>query len=152
MATRRVERLGRRVFVSGSVAAFVHRLAGGDKKGTATAPHRFRRRPYRVECTGSLSTSEVKQHRARLVLGWGTAWEDLRVLSAFCMFGIPSSSAPPGFLLGLFGLVHSMLCCASSFHVVVLPPMSSFLPLLCCALLCKTWVAKQGDTEAKKDH
>ena len=42
-----------------------------------------RRRPYRVECTGSLLTSEVKQHRARLVLGWGTAWEDLRVLSAF---------------------------------------------------------------------
>jgi hypothetical protein len=36
-----------------------------------------------VECTGSLSTSEVKRHRARLVLGWGTAWEDLRVLSAF---------------------------------------------------------------------
>ena len=43
-----------------------------------------RRRPYRVECTGSLSTSEVKQHRARLVLGWGTAWEDLWVLSACC--------------------------------------------------------------------
>ena len=43
----------------------------------------FRRRPYRVECTGSLSTSEVKQRRARSVLGWGTAWEDLRVLSAF---------------------------------------------------------------------
>ena len=41
-----------------------------------------RRRPYRVECTGSLLTSEVKRHRARLVLGWGTAWEDLRVLSA----------------------------------------------------------------------
>ena len=40
-------------------------------------------RPYRVECTGSLSTSEVKRRRARLVLGWGTAWEDLRVLSAF---------------------------------------------------------------------
>ena len=43
----------------------------------------FRRRPYRVECTGSLLTSEVKRHRARSVLGWGTAWEDLRVLSAF---------------------------------------------------------------------
>ena len=43
----------------------------------------IRWRPYRVECTGSLSTSEVKQRRARLVLGWGTAWEDLRVLSAF---------------------------------------------------------------------
>ena len=42
-----------------------------------------RRRPYRVECTGSLLTSEVKQRRARSVLGWGTAWEDLRVLSAF---------------------------------------------------------------------
>ena len=43
----------------------------------------FRWRPYRVECTGSLLTSEVKQRRARSVLGWGTAWEDLRVLSAF---------------------------------------------------------------------
>ena len=40
--------------------------------------------PYRVECTGSLPTSEVKRRRARLVLGWGTAREDLRVLSAFC--------------------------------------------------------------------
>ena len=40
-------------------------------------------RPYHVECTGSLLTSEVKRHRARLVLGWGTAWEDLRVLPAF---------------------------------------------------------------------
>ena len=40
-------------------------------------------RPYHVECTGSLPTSEVKRHRARLVLGWGTAWEDLRVLTAF---------------------------------------------------------------------
>ena len=40
-------------------------------------------RPYRVECSGSLSTSEVKRRRARLVLGWGTAWEDLRVLTAF---------------------------------------------------------------------
>ena len=39
-------------------------------------------RPYHVECTGSLLTSEVKRHRARLVLGWGTAWEDLRVLPA----------------------------------------------------------------------
>ena len=43
-------------------------------------------RPYRVECTGSLSTSGVKRHRARLVLGWGTAWEHLRVLPAFAPF------------------------------------------------------------------
>ena len=40
-------------------------------------------RPYRVECTGSLPTSEVKRRRARLVLGWGTAREVLRVLTAF---------------------------------------------------------------------
>ena len=45
----------------------------------------FRQRPYRVEYTGSLPNSEVKRHRARLVLGWGTAWEDLRVLLAFCI-------------------------------------------------------------------
>ena len=44
-------------------------------------------RPYRVECTGSLPTSEVKRRRARLVLGWGTAREDLRVLPAF-VFGL----------------------------------------------------------------
>ena len=44
-------------------------------------------RPYHVECTGSLLTSEVKRHRARLVLGWGTAWEDLRVLTAFTWSG-----------------------------------------------------------------
>ena len=43
-------------------------------------------RPYQVECTRSLSTSEVKRLRARSVLGWGTAWEDLRVLSAFPLF------------------------------------------------------------------
>ena len=35
-----------------------------------------------MEYTGSLLTSEVKLRRARLVLGWGTAREDLRVLSA----------------------------------------------------------------------
>ena len=48
----------------------------------------LRRRPYRIECTGSLLTSEVKQCRARSVLGWGTAWEDLRVLSAFYLFNL----------------------------------------------------------------
>ena len=54
----------------------------------------FRRRPYRVECTGSLLTSEVKQRRARSVLGWGTAWEDLRVLSAFSHHALPRRWAP----------------------------------------------------------
>ena len=57
-------------------------------------------RPYRVECTGSLPTSEVKRRRARLVLGWETSREDLRVLPAFgwrvgvwpgfvCILGVP---------------------------------------------------------------
>ena len=48
-----------------------------------------RRRPYRVEYTGSLPTSEVKRRRARLVLGWGTAREDLRVLPAFQFCACP---------------------------------------------------------------
>jgi hypothetical protein len=30
---------------------------------------------YHVECTGSRPITEVKQRRARLVLGWVTAWE-----------------------------------------------------------------------------
>ena len=47
-----------------------------------------RQRPYRVECTGSLPNSEVKRRRARLVLGWGTAREDLRVPLAFFNRGI----------------------------------------------------------------
>ena len=40
-------------------------------------------RPCRVECTESLPTSEVNLSRARLVLGWVTAREDLRVLPAY---------------------------------------------------------------------
>jgi hypothetical protein len=43
---------------------------------------RIRRRPYRVECTGSLLTSEIKRRRALLLLGWGTARELVTVLSA----------------------------------------------------------------------
>jgi hypothetical protein len=56
--------------------------------GAHCVVHRWR--PYRVECTGSLPTSEVKRRRARLVLGWGTAREDLRVLPAFrlCVRGL----------------------------------------------------------------
>ena len=34
-------------------------------------------RPYHVENTGSRPITEVKQRRARLVLGWVTAWEYL---------------------------------------------------------------------------
>ena len=52
--------------------------------------HRWR--PYRVECPGSLPTSEVKRRRARLVLDWGTAREDLRVPPAY--FHLPPSLSP----------------------------------------------------------
>ena len=63
-----------------SGGAFRYRVALSVALGAANC----RWRPYRVECTGSLPTSEVKRRRARLVLGWGTAREDLRVLPAFC--------------------------------------------------------------------
>ena len=47
-------------------------------------------RPYRVECTGSLPTSEVKRRRARLILGWGTAQEDQSAASVFAFaFSLP---------------------------------------------------------------
>ena len=45
---------------------------------------KYRLRPYHDEYTGSLPNSEVNRHRARSVLGWGTAWEDPWVLQAFC--------------------------------------------------------------------
>ena len=44
--------------------------------------------PFADGHTGSLSTSEVKRHRARLVLGRGAAWEVLRVLSAFASLAL----------------------------------------------------------------
>ena len=70
--------------------------------------HRWR--PCRAECTGSLPTSEVKRRRARLVLGWGNAREDLRELSALLMlpmtkvlavkvFFLSFHAPPPHFLL-----------------------------------------------------
>ena len=54
----------------------------------------LRQRPYRVENTGSLPNSAVKQRRARLVLGWGTAWESLGVLLAFCSRSVIAQSGP----------------------------------------------------------
>ena len=40
-------------------------------------------RPYHVENTSSRPITEVKQHRARLVLGWVTAWEHRVPLTHF---------------------------------------------------------------------
>ena len=45
--------------------------------------HNFCRRPYCAESTRSHPNSEVKLRKARSVLGWGTAWEALRVPLAF---------------------------------------------------------------------
>ena len=61
-----------------------------------TAPCRwcsvpFCQRPYCDEHTRSHPNSEVKHRKARSVLGWGTAWEVLRVLLAFCARLLDSS-------------------------------------------------------------
>ena len=45
-----------------------------------------RQRPYHVESTGSRPITEVKQRRARLVLGWVTAWEHQVLLATFFFF------------------------------------------------------------------
>ena len=45
----------------------------------------FRQRPYCDEYTRSHQNSAVKHHKARSVLGWGTAWEALRVPLTFSM-------------------------------------------------------------------
>ena len=47
----------------------------------------LRQRPYHVENTGSRPITEVKQRRARLVLGWVTAWEHwVLLVSLFAHF------------------------------------------------------------------
>ena len=40
--------------------------------------------PYHVEHTSSRPITEVKQHWARIVLGWETAWEHRVLLAFFC--------------------------------------------------------------------
>ncbi len=55
-----------------------------------------RQRPYCVECTGSLPNSEVKPRKARIVLGWVTAREVLRVLLTFFLFENPAFSETLG--------------------------------------------------------
>ena len=42
-----------------------------------------RQLPYHVENIGSRPITEVKQRRARLVLGWVTAWEHRVLLATF---------------------------------------------------------------------
>ena len=80
----------RRVRLVTTTGWWRHSRSPGFHALSATGNIGVRQRPYRVECTGSLPNSEVKRRRARLVLGWGTAREDLRVLLAFC-FSFSSS-------------------------------------------------------------
>ena len=77
----------------------------------------FRQRPYRIEYTGSLPNSAVKRCRARLVLGWGTAWESLWVLLAFCFLYMDGCYTIQGYRL--IGIVY----CISNRGVA--PPPSS---------------------------
>ena len=55
----------------------------GRREGSCLRQQCFRQRPYCDECTRSHPNSEVKHHKARSVLGWGTAWEALRVPLTF---------------------------------------------------------------------
>ena len=71
-------------FVDASLASRLHQCVSTE------TPQRFLlvfscQRPYHVEHTGSRPITEVKQRRARLVLGWVTAWEP-RVLLIFCFW------------------------------------------------------------------
>ena len=66
-----------------------------------------RQRPYHVESTGSRPITEVKQRRARLVLGWVTAWEHRVLLANFFFFFF--SSFP------LFKLIYIFLVCVIFF-------------------------------------
>ena len=63
------------------VLLFDHVLSGCGRSKAVV----FRQRPYFVEYTRSHPNSEVKQRKARSVLGWGTAREALRVLLAFLL-------------------------------------------------------------------
>ena len=62
-------------------------------------------RPYHVENTGSRPITEVKQHRAQLVLWWVTAWERCVPLASqlFCLY----FNFFYNFLLSCDGLLYS---------------------------------------------
>ncbi len=62
---------------------FVLCFFGGPESQSLLGTMTSRQRPYCVENTGSLPNSEVKHRKARIVLGWVTAREVLRVLLAF---------------------------------------------------------------------
>ena len=84
-----------------------------DKEKKITCMQNFpsysRQRPYHVEHTSSRPITEVKQHWARLVLGWETAWEHRVLLSSFHLFSlflILLLSLFPNFFTSFLNLVH----------------------------------------------
>ena len=94
-------------------------------------------RPYHVENTGSRPITEVKQRRARLVLGWVTAWE-YRVLQTFAFFLQK--------YIFLFNLCFFLfLLRRTSIHFRILPSLSKCAHNCDCALQKK----KQNETKPK---
>ncbi|GBP79316.1 hypothetical protein EVAR_55374_1 [Eumeta japonica] len=53
------------------------------RTGVFSVIRNFRQRPYHAEYTGSRPITEVKQRRARSVLGWVTAWEHRVTLAPY---------------------------------------------------------------------
>ena len=60
-------------------AKYLGQLFCRTKNNTISSPNFIHShlRPYHDEYTRSRLITEVKHHRARIVLGWGTAWEHL---------------------------------------------------------------------------
>ena len=73
-------------FVDASLASRLHQCVSTETQQRFLLVFSCQR-PYHVEHTGSRPITEVKQRRARLVLGWVTAWEP-RVLLIFCFWRV----------------------------------------------------------------
>ena len=90
------------------------------------------RAPYRVECTGSLLTSEVTLRRARLVLGRGTAWAAwLALLVASTVFAVglcPRACLP---LPVGHRLRHMAMRLGFNIEIHSAPPPRALLPMFC---------------------
>ena len=91
-------------------------------------------RPYHVENTGSRPITEVKQRRARLVLGWVTAWEYLVLQTFFSFFFFPFS----WLCFAFFVSVVSFFSLSSPFYLPIFVFSVLFLPFRlvfgCCSI------------------
>ena len=96
-----------------------------------------RQRPYHVENTGSRPITEVKQRRARLVLGWVTAWEHRVLLANIFLFIVLHafnfsrfSALPAQFLFIIFKEQQTSPCSFCFLYVC-----SVFFPSLCYEII-----------------